>query len=130
MTNFEVINGGRLEVLGGICNEHGHDFSPEIPALRNRDSSLCFVGCSNGPQGFDIVVEETIGGRTKRLMIKDCPLRNPGKKIETGWANDFTIPMYVSYDPAAPPPVQLGWLNPGNVNDRPVPPKGGKRKKK
>lgn len=96
MTNFEVINGGRLEVLGGICNEHGHDFSPEIPVLRNVDSGLCFVGLSNGPNKFDVVVEETSNGKTKKLLMRDCPPRNPGGGIREGWANDFTIPMYVS----------------------------------
>jgi len=120
MTNFEVINGGRLEVLGGICNEHGRGFSPEIPVLRNVDSSLCFVGLSNGPNKFDLVVEETMNGNRKKLMMKDCPSRNPAGGIREGWANDFTIPMYSSYDPAAPPPVELGAPDAGTAGGRPA----------
>ncbi|MFZ5829442.1 MAG: glycosyl hydrolase family 28-related protein [Planctomycetota bacterium] len=98
MTNFEVIGGGRLEVLGGICNEHGGDFSAEIPVLRNVDSSLCYVGKTNGPEQFDVIVEETRDGETRRLMHDDCPPRGG-----ESWKNDVVIPMYVSFDPAAGP---------------------------
>jgi hypothetical protein len=95
MTNFEVLNGGRLEILGGICNEHGHDFSPEIPAVRNVDSSLCFVGNTNGPNRFEVIVEETIQGQTRKLLRTDCPAR-PGTDGHVTW-KDVCLPLYVSY---------------------------------
>jgi hypothetical protein len=95
MTNFEVINGGRLEVLGGVCNEHGRDFSRDIPALRNVDSSLCFVGNTNGPNRFETIVEETLHGKTERLMWTDCPPRPGAEGYET-W-KDVCLPLYVSY---------------------------------
>jgi hypothetical protein len=94
MTNFQAINGGRLEVLGGVCNEHGHDFSPEIPVLRNVDSSLGFVGCTNGPNKFEVIVEETTGGQTKWLTRTDCPPR-PGTDGHTSW-KDIVVPLYIS----------------------------------
>ncbi len=94
MTNFEVLNGGRLEVLGGICNEHGHDFSPEIPAVRNVDSSLCFVGNTNGPNKFEVIVEETIQGQTRKLLRTDCPAR-PGTAGHATW-KDVCLPLYIS----------------------------------
>jgi hypothetical protein len=94
MTNFQAINGGRLEVLGGVCNEHGHDFSPEIPVLRNVDSSLGFVGCTNGPNKFEVIVEETTGGQTKKLTRTDCPPR-PGTDGHASW-KDIVVPLYVS----------------------------------
>lgn len=94
MTNFEVLNGGRLEVLGGMCNEHGKDFSKEIPVVRNVESSLCYVGLTNGPNKFEVIVEETLQGKTKKLLDTDCPRRGKDPK---GWDNDVIIPMYVSY---------------------------------
>jgi hypothetical protein len=94
MTNFESIGGGRLEVLGGICNEHGHPVSPDTPILRNIDSSLCFVGCTNGPNRFETIVEETIGGRSERLQWKDCPPRSGSGKYQR-WKDVF-LPLYVS----------------------------------
>ena len=94
MTNFQAINGGRLEVLGGVCNEHGRDFSPQIPVLRTVDSSLSFVGCTNGPNKFEVIVEETLDGHTKRLMRTDCPPR-PGTDGHASW-KDVVVPLYVS----------------------------------
>ncbi|MBC7351742.1 MAG: hypothetical protein H5U08_05230 [Thermogutta sp.] len=94
MTNFQVIGGGRLEILGGVCNEHGSNFSPEIPILRNVESSLCFVGCTNGPNKFETIVEETIGGVTKRLMRTDCPPR-PAPDNYASW-KDIIVPLYIS----------------------------------
>jgi hypothetical protein len=73
ITNFEVLNGGRLEVVGGICDEHGHDFSPETPAVRNVDSSLSFVGNTNGPNCFEVIVAETIQGQDRKLRLTDSP---------------------------------------------------------
>jgi hypothetical protein len=60
----------------------------ETPILRNVDSSLCFVGYTNGPHKFDTIVEETIGGKTKRLMRKDCPPRSGSGKYG-GWKDVF-----------------------------------------
>ncbi len=91
MTNFEAINGGRLKVLGGICNEHGKGFSPEVPILRNRGSSLTFVGYTNGPGVFEQILEETLEGKTRRLMVNSCPLREGSD----GW-HDVTMPLLVS----------------------------------
>jgi len=99
MTNFQAINGGRLEVLGGVCNEHGQDFSPEIPVLRNVDSSLGFVGCTNGPNKFEVIVEDTLGGRTKELTRIDCPPR-PGTDGHASW-KDIVVPLYISAPEAA-----------------------------
>jgi hypothetical protein len=101
MTNFEAIGGGRLEVLGGIANEHGGNFSPVIPMLRNVDSSLCFVGCTSGPNKFETMVEETIDGQTKRLMRSGCPSR-PGTGGYASWKDAF-LPLYVSFDSMAKP---------------------------
>ncbi|MCX7013798.1 MAG: glycosyl hydrolase family 28-related protein [Candidatus Sumerlaeota bacterium] len=105
MTNFESLNGGRLEVLGGICNEHGTNFSPEIPVLRNVDSSLCYIGLTNGPAKFDSIVEETLNGVAKKLMKADCPPRRG--PTNQSW-DDIVLPLYVSYDPQAPAPATLG----------------------
>jgi hypothetical protein len=94
MTNFESIGGGRLEVLGGICNEHRRGDTGDTPILRNVDSTLCFVGCTNGPSRFEVIVEETTKGQTKRLLWKECPSR-PGSGKYRRWKDVF-IPMYVS----------------------------------
>jgi len=101
MTNFEVTHGGRLEVLGGICNEHGQKVAPDTPIVRNVGSSLGFVGCTNGPNRFDTIVEETRGGETKRLRWKDCPPRAAGDRYQR-W-QDVLVPLYVSDDPPAAP---------------------------
>jgi hypothetical protein len=98
MTNFESINGGRLEVLGGICNEHGSGVEPETPILRNIDSSLCYVGYTNGPNRFETIVEETIQGETRRLKWEDLPSR-PGTGRYQRWRDVF-VPLYVSGKPA------------------------------
>jgi hypothetical protein len=98
MTNFESINGGRLEVLGGICNEHGSRVEPETPIMRNVDSSLCYVGYTNGPNRFETIVEETIQGETRRLMWEDLPSR-PGSGKYRRW-NDVFVPFYVSGSPS------------------------------
>jgi hypothetical protein len=98
MTNFESINGGRLEVLGGICNEHGQHVDSETPILRNVDSSLCYVGCTNGPNRFETIVEERIDGRTERLLWEDCPPRS-GSGGYRNWRDVF-VPLYSSMDPA------------------------------
>jgi hypothetical protein len=94
MTNFESIHGGRLEVLGGVCNEHGHSVDADTPVLRNVDSSLCFVGCTNGPNRFETIVEETIDGQTKRMKWEKCPPR-PGLGRRDSWKDVF-VPLYVS----------------------------------
>jgi hypothetical protein len=94
MTNFEVLHQGKLEVLGGMCNEHGQNFSDEIPILRNVDSSLCYIGLTNGPNKFEVIVEETLNGNKKLLKADDCPKRGRDPR---GWKNDVVIPMYVSY---------------------------------
>ncbi len=99
MTNFESIGGGRLEVLGGICNEHGHSVETNTPILRNVDSSLCYIGYTNGPNQFQTIVEETIGGETKRLMWEDLPTR-PGSGKHRRWKDVF-VPLYVSGVPRA-----------------------------
>ena len=98
MTNFESINGGRLEVLGGICNEHGHAVAPDTPILRNVDSSLCYVGYTNGPNRFETIVEETIDGKAKRLMWQDCPARSGSDRYRS-WEDVF-VPLYVSTSPS------------------------------
>jgi hypothetical protein len=94
MTNFESIGGGRLEVLGGVCNEHGHQVSPDTPMIRNVDSSLSYVGYTNGPNRFETIVEETIHGRTRRLVRDDLPSR-PGSGKYRRWKDVF-VPLYVS----------------------------------
>ena len=98
MTNFESLNGGRLEVLGGICNEHGNAVASDMPILRNVDSSLSYVGYTNGPNRFETIVEETMKGETKRLMWEDLPSR-PGSARHRRW-NDVFVPLYVSTAPA------------------------------
>ena len=96
MTNFESIGGGRLEVLGGICNEHGRAVSRETPILRNVGSSLCFVGCTNGPNRFETVLEEVVEGHRKRLLAENCPPR-PGTGKHRLWKDVF-VPLCVSED--------------------------------
>ena len=98
MTNFESLNGGRLEVLGGICNEHGNAVDSDMPILRNVDSSLSYVGNTNGPNRFETIVEETMKGKTRRLMWEDLPAR-PGSARYRRW-HDVFVPLYVSADPA------------------------------
>ena len=97
MTNFESINGGRLEVLGGICNEHGSKVKSDTPIVRNVDSSLCYIGYTNGPHRFQTIVEETIKGETRRLMWEDLPLRSDAAEHRR-WQDVF-VPMYVSGNP-------------------------------
>ena len=94
MTNFESINSGQLEVLGGVCNEHGRPVNADTPILRNVDSSLCFVGCTNGPNRFETIVEETIDGQTERMKWEECPPR-PGLGNRDSWKDVF-VPLYVS----------------------------------
>lgn len=96
MTNLESLNGGRLEVLGGICNEHGHVVDPKMPIVRNVDSQVSFVGYTNGPNRFETIVEETIQRKTSRLSWKDLPSR-PGSGHYRRW-NDVFVPLYVSGD--------------------------------
>jgi hypothetical protein len=97
MTNFEVINGGRLEVLGGVANEHGGGFSATIPALRNVDSYFSFVGTTSGPLRFEVIAEETFGGQTRRVLRTDCPPR-PGSSRYRKW-DDVFVPLWVSRPP-------------------------------
>lgn len=94
MTNFESLNGGRLEVLGGICNEHGHAVAPDTPIVRNVDSSVSYVGYTNGPNRFETIVEETVRGETRRLVWNDLPSR-PGSGKYRRW-DDVFVPLYVS----------------------------------
>ena len=96
MTNFESLNGGRLEVLGGICNEHGHAVASDMPIVRNVDSAVSYVGYTNGPNRFETIVEETNQGETSRLLWKDLPSR-PGSGKYQRW-NDVFVPLYVTGD--------------------------------
>lgn len=97
MTNIQAVNGGRSEVPGGVCTEHGHDFSPEIPVLRYVDSSLGYVGCTNGPNRFEVIVEDTIGDQTQRTTRTDCPPR-PGTDGHTSW-KDIVVPLMRNLSP-------------------------------
>lgn len=94
MTNLESINGGRLEVLGGLCNEHGQPVERKTPVFRNVDSSMSIVAQTNGRHFFETIIEETMDGETKTFMRADFPVR-PGSGKYRRW-KDVVIPLYVS----------------------------------
>ena len=98
MTNFESIGGGRLEVLGGICNEHGQQAESDTPVIRCVDSQLSYIGLTNGPNRFGVIVEETAGSTTKRLSVDDCPSR-PGSGKYKQWKDVFVPSFHSSLTP-------------------------------
>ena len=98
MTNFESVGGGRLEVLGGICNEHGRQAEPSTPVIRCVDSQLSYIGLTNGPNRFGVMVEETAGSTTKRLLTDDCPPR-PGSGKYKRWKDVFVPSFHSSLAP-------------------------------
>jgi hypothetical protein len=51
-------------------------------------------GCTNGPNRFETIVEETIDGQTRRLLWKDCPSRSGSGKY-WNWRDVF-VPLCVS----------------------------------
>lgn len=84
-----AFNGSRVEVLGGMANEHA--FSKEHPpstTIVNDNSDLSFIGCTNGPGKFIDLVEETRGQETRKLKNTDLPVRK-------GKYKDVYIPLYV-----------------------------------
>ncbi len=94
-TNFKVMSGGSLEVLGGIINEWpgGSDFSEanKPPALINDRSNVCFIAFSNGPYTLINAIEERTENGSEYITEDMLPDR-------TGQFDDYFIPMYVSYD--------------------------------
>ena len=94
-TNFKVMNGGTLEVLGGIINEWpgGSVYSPTNtpPALMNDRSNVCFIAFSNGPYTQINAIMEISESGTEYITEDMLPDR-------TGQYDDYFIPMYVSYE--------------------------------
>lgn len=84
-----AFNGSKVEVLGGMANEHA--FSKEHPpstTIVNDNSDLSFIGCTNGPGKFIDLVEETRETETRKLKNTDLPVRK-------GKYRDVYIPLYV-----------------------------------
>jgi hypothetical protein len=96
---FEVRDGGRLEVLGGILNQYTQEpvtVWPGSVATVNKRSSMSLVAATNGPNspvaGFDILVRDTQGSTTRNLKW-NSGLFPPRQ----GRQHQSIIPLYVSY---------------------------------
>lgn len=90
---FEVRNGGRLEVLGGVVNCYGTSDSagridPDTPIVRATDAEASLVAATSGPERpdarFHIVLEATATGATRRIFAHRMPHR---------YAEQFFIPL-------------------------------------
>lgn len=93
--NFDVFDGGTLEVLGGL-NNHQQGWTR---IYRITDGNVSVVSTTrqlllNGdpPMPDDVVIEDTQGGSTKIVNYVDLPERG-------GSRHQFAVPLYVSYDP-------------------------------
>ncbi|MBQ7599321.1 MAG: hypothetical protein IJU57_01460 [Clostridia bacterium] len=72
-----TVNGGKTEILGGMCTHGGND---GIPCIENVDSSVSAVfstgGCGN--QVYSVIASETRNGKTRILESKGLPEREAG----------------------------------------------------
>jgi hypothetical protein len=98
-TVFEVRNGGRLEVLGGLINQYTQEPTsvwPGTVAVVNDNASISLVAATNGPsspdEGFEYLVEDRQGATTRQLRW-DSGLFPPRE----GRIHQSIIPLYVSY---------------------------------
>lgn len=75
--NFLAVNNARLEVLGGVANEHGFNKWPpgENAIVRIENSRVSYVGCTNGPGRFVNIIGESREGKTHRLTWDKLPPR-------------------------------------------------------
>jgi hypothetical protein len=97
-TNFEALGGSRLEVLGGVANQFDHRRGadveiPDRPIVRNVDSHVSYVGCTNGPStdwGYETILEETRGQQVSRAAWTQFPPR-------VGREHQIVVPLYVGY---------------------------------
>lgn len=82
---IETKNGGRTEVLGGgIFLSAADSVSTDMPAFINRDSShsLSFaLSSSGGRNRFEVIIEETRGGETRKLKQNQMPQRGYGSMV-------------------------------------------------
>ncbi len=84
-----AFNGSRVEVLGGMANEHAFSKSnPPATTIVNDNSDLSFIGCTNGPGTFTELVKETRGRAVRILKQEQLPVRS-------GKYKDVYIPLYV-----------------------------------
>ena len=93
-TNFEAVDGARLEVLGGVANQFGWHDRQQWPMLRIDQARAAYVGCTNGPSasvGFETLVEEVTEQGTRRFPRDGFP-RRPGRH------GQYTVPLYVTPD--------------------------------
>ncbi|WP_428386209.1 glycosyl hydrolase family 28-related protein [Mucisphaera sp.] len=91
-TVVETVNGGSTEILGALVYATG---APKVePMFINNESSLSVsIGEANfhsPPRNYNILVEETRDGVTKRLYASDAYV---------GYGNGSLIPLYVGYVP-------------------------------
>ncbi len=93
-TSFEVINGGRLEILGGVVNSWGmRAHHPQLPVIINKESSVTGVFVTGGPESgegvyFQHLIEETQRGETRDFMWRDAYHRFGDQRI---------VPLYLGY---------------------------------
>lgn len=93
-TSFEVINGGRLEILGGVVNSWGmRPHQPQLPVIINDESSVSAVLVTGGPETgegvyFKYLVREIQKGETRDLMWNDAYHRFGDQRI---------LPLYLGY---------------------------------
>ncbi len=96
-TVFRVINGGQLEVLGGIINQYAQgetDWTGTV-AIVNEGSDVSIVAATNGPndvmEGFEFLVRDTQGATTQNLRWNATVF-----PARVGRAHQAIIPLYVS----------------------------------
>ena len=97
-TVFEMNDGARLEVLGGIMNQYGQGTAPDSAdwpsAIINDRAEISVVAATNGPNqdvGFDVLVDDIQPERTRRFRW-DGPF-----PARVGRQHQAIIPLYVSY---------------------------------
>jgi hypothetical protein len=93
-TSFEVINGGRLEILGGVVNSWGmRSHQPQLPVIINDESTVTGVFVTGGPESgegvyFRHLIRETQNGETRDFMWTQAHKRFGDQRI---------IPLYLGY---------------------------------
>lgn len=93
---FQVTDGARLEVMGGIMNRFGTDADPDEVGIYIKDSDFSGIMASNGPnRNWDPMIKDQQNGVEKTLAMTDFPDR--------GWDNNIVLSLYASYNPEAIP---------------------------
>ena len=108
-TNFEILNGSELEVLGGMAQQtmdpsFRKDFSkqPELPLIRSVDSRFSYMGAANSPgtrARYKTVVEEVRDGVTRTVEYKNPAFPERLGESHTGTVQKDlkTFPLLIGY---------------------------------